>query len=87
MRTKELLVTYEQSLNRKDHIIVNLTRALQGQKNKCSLQHAFGLWKLKMCDEKREVRISVNVNIVNTLFSPFTILFTVAKEAGGGGAI
>ena len=55
MRTKELLLTYEQSINRKDHIIVNLTRALQGQKNKCSLQHSFSLWKLKMCNEKREV--------------------------------
>ena len=30
-RYKELLVTYEQSIARKDHIITNLTRALQKQ--------------------------------------------------------
>lgn len=30
-RYKELLVTYEQSIARKDHIIANLTRALQKQ--------------------------------------------------------
>ena len=34
-RYKELLVTYEQSIARKDHIIANLTRALQ--KQVCSL--------------------------------------------------
>ena len=50
-----MLVTYEQSVNRKDHIIANLSRALQGQKNKCALQQSFGVWKLKMCDERREV--------------------------------
>ncbi len=30
-RYKELLVTYEQSVGRKDHIISNLTRAMQKQ--------------------------------------------------------
>ena len=30
-RYKELAVTYEQSINRKDHVIANLTRALQKQ--------------------------------------------------------
>ena len=64
MRTKELLVTYEQSTNRKDHIISNLTRALQGQKNKCSLQQSFSVWKLKMCDEKREVS---NNNVISNI--------------------
>ena len=30
-RYKELAVTYEQSISRKDHVIANLTRALQKQ--------------------------------------------------------
>ena len=30
-RYKELLVTYEQSIARKDHVVANLTRALQKQ--------------------------------------------------------
>jgi len=51
---KELLSTCEKSLNRKDDIIMNLTRALQTHKDKLQMSHALTQWKLKLIDERRQ---------------------------------
>ncbi len=53
---KELLHTYEQSIERKDHVISNLTRAVQKQKERFEMLKKFEAWKLKHNEEKREVK-------------------------------
>jgi len=52
---KELLATYEKSIERKDQVISNLTHALQKQKDKKEVMRTFCEWKLKHNDSKREV--------------------------------
>ncbi|KAK3754445.1 hypothetical protein QZH41_009227, partial [Actinostola sp. cb2023] len=51
---KELLYTYEQSINHKDSIVANVTSALQRQRDKCELLKGFSQWKIKHSDETRE---------------------------------
>ena len=53
---KELLHTYEQSVQRKDQVISNLTQALQKQREKQEMTRTFCEWKIKHNDAKREVR-------------------------------
>jgi centrosomal protein POC5 len=52
---KELLHTYEQSIERKDQVISNLTHAMQKQREKIEMLKKFNEWKLKHIDRKREV--------------------------------
>lgn len=52
---KELLHTYEQSLQRKDQVISNLTNAMQKQREKVEMLKKFNEWKLKHIDRKREI--------------------------------
>ncbi|KAK3094372.1 hypothetical protein FSP39_000914 [Pinctada imbricata] len=51
---KELLHTYEQSIQRKDQVISNLTQALQKQREKQEMTKTFCEWKIKHDDQKRE---------------------------------
>lgn len=51
---KELLATYEKSIERKDQVISNLTHAMQKQKDKNEMMRTFCEWKLKHNDFKRE---------------------------------
>jgi len=53
---RELLHTYEQSIERKDQVIANLTHALQKQKEKFEMLRTFSEWKISLNDKKREVR-------------------------------
>lgn len=53
---KELLHTYEQSMERKDQIVSNLTAAVQRHRDKLELMRKFSDWRLKQNDAKREVR-------------------------------
>lgn len=52
---KELLHTYEQSIERKDQVISNLTNAMQKQRDKIEMLKKFNEWKLRHIDRKREV--------------------------------
>ena len=52
---KELLHTYEQSIERKDEVITNLTRGMQKQRDKFDMLKTFCEWKIKHNDVKREV--------------------------------
>ncbi|XP_072019825.1 centrosomal protein POC5-like [Amphiura filiformis] len=52
---KELLHTYELSIERKDDVISNLTRAVQKQKERFEMLKRFQAWKLKHNEEKREL--------------------------------
>lgn len=54
---KELLHTYEQSIERKDQVIANLTASLQSHRDKMQIQRSFCEWKVKHNDTKREVRV------------------------------
>eukprot|EP00118_Oscarella_pearsei_P007797 m.39033 g.39033 ORF g.39033 m.39033 type:complete len:147 (+) comp32662_c0_seq3:1409-1849(+) len=51
---KELLVTYEESIARKDTVLANLTKAVQKQRERLELQKNFSAWKIHHCDEQRE---------------------------------
>lgn len=51
---KELLNTYEQSIERKDQVIANLTASLQSHRDKMEIQKSFSEWKIKHNDVKRE---------------------------------
>ncbi|XP_053386877.1 centrosomal protein POC5-like isoform X2 [Mercenaria mercenaria] len=51
---KELLATYEKSIERKDQVISNLTHAMQKQKDKNEMMRTFCEWKMKHNDFKRE---------------------------------
>lgn len=55
---RELLATYEQSIQRKDQVISNLTAGLQHHRNRMEVQRSFTEWKLKHNDVKREVLLS-----------------------------
>ena len=54
---KELLHTYEQSLERKDSIISNLTNAVYRQRDKIDLMRNFCNWRIQHNDAKREVSL------------------------------
>jgi len=54
---KELLMTYEQSIERKDQVISNLTRGMQRQRDRFEMLKTFCDWKIKHNDKKREVSI------------------------------
>ncbi|XP_025084157.1 centrosomal protein POC5-like isoform X1 [Pomacea canaliculata] len=56
---KELLHTYEQSMERKDQIVSNLTAAVQRHRDKLELMRKFSDWRLKQNDAKREAFASV----------------------------
>ncbi|KAJ8035943.1 Centrosomal protein POC5 [Holothuria leucospilota] len=51
---KELIHTYEQSVERKDQVITNLTRAVQKQKERFEMLKRFESWKLRHSEDKRE---------------------------------
>ncbi|XP_052219894.1 centrosomal protein POC5-like [Dreissena polymorpha] len=51
---KELLATYERSIERKDQVISNLTNALQKQKDRTEVVKTFCEWKMRHNDLKRE---------------------------------
>lgn len=52
---KELLSTYEISMERKDGVIANLTRSLQNQKDKFEQLKTFTQWKIQFAAAKQEV--------------------------------
>ncbi|XP_041460149.1 LOW QUALITY PROTEIN: centrosomal protein POC5-like [Lytechinus variegatus] len=52
---KELLHTFEQSVERKDHIISNLTRAVQKEKDRFQMLRRFESWKLRHSEDRRQV--------------------------------
>jgi len=54
---RELLATYEQSIQRKDQVISNLTAGLQHHRNRMEVQRSFTEWKVKHNDVKREVLV------------------------------
>ncbi|XP_048750876.2 centrosomal protein POC5-like [Ostrea edulis] len=53
-RMKELLHTYEASVQRKDQVISNLTQALSKQREKQDALRTFSDWKIQHIDLKRE---------------------------------
>ena len=55
---RELLATYEQSIQRKDQVISNLTNGLQHHRNRMEVQRSFTEWKVKHNDAKREVSLA-----------------------------
>ncbi len=72
---KELLHTYEQSIERKDQVISNLTRAMQQQKDRFDMLKTFCEWKIRHNDVKREVQPPWNEAIF-LLFLEISFLFT-----------
>lgn len=52
---KELVANCERTIAQKDSIIGNMTTSLNKQKTKEGLVRSFNQWKLRHCDEKREV--------------------------------
>ena len=62
---KELLHTYEQSIERKDEVITNLTRGMQKQKDKFDMLKTFCEWKIKHNDVKREVNEHLSTGIIS----------------------
>ena len=56
---KELVANCERTIAQKDSIIANLTTTLNKQKSKEGLVRSFHAWKLRHCDEKREVNVCV----------------------------
>lgn len=61
---KELLHTYEVSIERKDGVIANLTRSLQNQKQKCDTMRTFADWKIQMAASKQQVSLGHCISIV-----------------------
>ena len=57
---KEFLHTYEQSMERKDNIISNLTSAMYRQRDKIELMRNFCNWRIQHNDAKREVGLQHN---------------------------
>ncbi|XP_063309682.1 centrosomal protein POC5 [Pelobates fuscus] len=51
---QEILQTYETSIQRKDEVISNLTRALEKQKQKLELMRTFTHWRLQHSDARQE---------------------------------
>jgi hypothetical protein len=55
---KELIHTYEASVQRKDQVISNLTQALSKQREKQEALRTFSDWKIQHIDLKREVSLN-----------------------------
>uniref|UniRef100_A0A3B1IKG2 Centrosomal protein POC5 n=1 Tax=Astyanax mexicanus TaxID=7994 RepID=A0A3B1IKG2_ASTMX len=55
---KELLNTYQISNQRKDEVIVNLTRAVDRQRERLELMRNFTQWRIKHCAAKEEAQSS-----------------------------
>ncbi|XP_051543323.1 centrosomal protein POC5-like isoform X2 [Myxocyprinus asiaticus] len=53
-RFKDLLNTYEISNQRKDEVIMNLSRAVDRQREKLELMRSFTQWRLKHCAAREE---------------------------------
>ncbi|XP_037387289.1 centrosomal protein POC5 isoform X6 [Pygocentrus nattereri] len=51
---KDLLNTYQISNQRKDEVIVNLTRAVDRQRERLELMRSFTQWRIKHCTAKEE---------------------------------
>jgi len=66
---RELLATYEQSIQRKDQVISNLTAGLQHHRNRVEVQRSFAEWKVKHNDVKREVLLSCFMLFIRTSLS------------------
>ena len=56
---KELLHTYERSIERKDQIVANLTRGMQKQRQRFDMLHTFCDWKLRYNELKKEVSVYI----------------------------
>jgi len=77
---RELLATYEQSIQRKDEVISNLTAGLQHHRNRMELQRSFTEWKVKHNDIKREVFVLCHVWSCSFMFNgdePMKCIFAV----------
>lgn len=59
---KDLLSTYQISNQRKDEVIVNLTRAVDRQRERLELQRSFTHWRLQHCAAKEEAQASKLAN-------------------------
>ncbi|TSM85918.1 Centrosomal protein POC5 [Bagarius yarrelli] len=59
---KDLLNTYQISNQRKDEVIVNLTRAVDRQRERLELQRSFTQWRLQHCAAKEEAQASKLAN-------------------------
>lgn len=66
---KELLHTYEVSIERKDGVISNLTRSLQNQKEKFDTMKTFTDWKLQFAAKKQEVCVCVSTAALSAALS------------------
>ncbi|MCI4392685.1 hypothetical protein PGIGA_G00148790 [Pangasianodon gigas] len=55
---KDLLNTYQISNQRKDEVIVNLTRAVDRQRERLELMRSFTHWRLQHCAAKEEAQAS-----------------------------
>ncbi|XP_058230799.1 centrosomal protein POC5 [Hemibagrus wyckioides] len=55
---KDLLNTYQISNQRKDEVIVNLTRAVDRQRERLELMRSFTQWRLQHCAAKEEAQAS-----------------------------
>lgn len=53
---KDLLNTYKISNQRKDEVIVNLSRALDRQREKLELMRSFSQWRLQQCAAREEAQ-------------------------------
>ncbi|XP_072520862.1 centrosomal protein POC5 isoform X2 [Salminus brasiliensis] len=53
---KDLLNTYQISNQRKDEVIVNLTRAVDRQRERTELMRSFTQWRIKHCAAKEEAQ-------------------------------
>ena len=77
---KELLNTYEKSIERKDQVISNLTNALQKQKDKNEMMRKFCDWKIKHNDVKREVSEAFNPSPTWVLYDLLVTVKAVPHE-------
>ena len=59
---KELVANCERTIAQKDSIIANMTTSLNKQKTKEGLVRSFNQWKLRHCDEKREVGLYIYIS-------------------------
>lgn len=56
---KEYLHTYQESMERKDAVISNLTTALHNSRDKLELMRKFSSWKAQHNESNREVWITL----------------------------
>jgi len=79
---RELLATYEQSIQRKDQVISNLTAGLQHHRNRMEVQRSFTEWKVKHNDVKREVRTTCCTVCLGDLLVDFMVCFLLNLVSG-----